>query len=175
MVKGPICNFCAKTNMLCPKCQEKLKNNEVPQVAIALMHLLQELERKWPLLQKVEIKNIFTLQGKLLLGVSRKAASLLSKHHDLLDEVQRRLGVNEILVIPILNNVRKQVAAIFYPYHVNGIDRVFVPGGSEEVRIRIQVPEDWKKDDITIANEVEFLAEVTRLFLKTPVSVMLES
>ncbi len=161
--------------MLCQKCQAKIRNGDVPQLAIDLMNLLQELERKWPLLQKVEISNIFIIQNKLLLGVNKKAASLLSTHRDLLEEIRQRLGVNEVIVIPILSNVKKQIAAIFQPYHVNGIDQVFVPGGLEEVRIRIQIPENRRKDVSSIPNDVEFLAEVTRLFLKTPVSVMLES
>lgn len=174
MVKGPICNFCAKTRMLCPKCQEKIKKGEVPEIGIELMNLLQELERKWPLLQKVEISQVFTIQSKLLLGVNKKAASLLSTHQDLLEEIRQRLQVNQIIVIPILNNVKKQVAAIFQPYHVNGIDQVYVPGGPEEVRIRVQVPESLQKSEASIENEVKFLEEVTRLLLKTPVSVMLE-
>ncbi len=175
MVKGPICNFCAKTGMLCPKCESKLKNGEVPQVAVNLMKNLQELEKKWPLLQKVEIRNIFIIQGKLLLGVNKSSASLLSNHVNLLEEIKQRLRMNEVMVIPVLNNIKKQIAAIFHPYHVNGIDQVFVPGGLEEVRIRIQVPESHGKQQEDITNYVEFLAEVTKLFLKTPVSVLVET
>ena len=60
MVVTPICNFCAKTGVLCIKCKQKLRNGKITEVEVTVSKAFAKAEQKYPkLLQNVTLDRVF--------------------------------------------------------------------------------------------------------------------
>ena len=53
MVKTILDNFCVKSGVLCPKCEEKVVKGQVSKLDLDIIQLLCEVEKDYPTIQEV--------------------------------------------------------------------------------------------------------------------------
>lgn len=136
LVKTPICTFCAKTGMLCKTCKTNLNKGKISNLDVELSKVLLQVEKNNASLQNtkffksIKIDNITILVG----DVKFKE---VTEREEVADEIRHELK-SEILAISKLKNERKTLDNIFKPMRVVGIDKVYVPDGTYELKIRLK-------------------------------------
>ncbi|MHA1227739.1 MAG: hypothetical protein ACTSPV_13415, partial [Candidatus Hodarchaeales archaeon] len=64
MVVTPICNFCAKTGVLCKKCKQKLRKRKITQLDVDVSKAFAKAELNFPKqLQHVTLDRAHQLDG----------------------------------------------------------------------------------------------------------------
>ncbi len=68
MVKTPICNFCAKTGVLCKKCKRNLRKKKFTELDVEVSKAFAKAETRFPkLLQNVTLDRSHRLDRSIVL------------------------------------------------------------------------------------------------------------
>jgi len=136
-MKLPICYFCARTKVLCPRDQERLERGEISELDVELSHELVMLkESKFSKLDKLEFLRAIKVDDYLFLIVR----GLNSLGSQLAAQVARELGkkgYGRVRLIEEAHDVRRLVSQILYPTRVMGVDITWFPDGSSEYSVRV--------------------------------------
>ena len=137
MVKVPICSFCAKTGTLCPNCDARLKRGEISDWDIQSSKVLVRLEKKYSNLAKTRLKQTIQTDEMVVLIVDRKMKEAFDQYPEINNTLQKELGrpVNTVL---LENSMRDTFTSLFAPMEVLGVDQIFVPDGTKELKIRLK-------------------------------------
>ena len=138
-MKTPVCFFCAKTGILCAKCQEKLNSGDITQEDVEMSKLLIEREGKYQQLKDCILHRTVS-EGNLVVALvscpsSRGVANTfwLSK---LSRELSQALG-KTVKVVEKTSNLKKLLEQIVHPARVIGTSIIWLPDGTSEVTLRI--------------------------------------
>ena len=132
----PICSFCAKTGMLCTGCQRKLAEGKITQLDVDVSKILSNMLPKYPSLQGVKISRAIEVGPFVILQVRKKdISSLIGTNDQILSKLEQEIG-RKIHVIEYTKSERKIIESLFLPVEVLGVNKIFVPDGSEEFRVR---------------------------------------
>jgi len=144
----PICSFCAKTGMLCTGCQRKLAEGKITQLDVEVSKLLSNMLPKYPSLQSIKISRAVEIGDFIILQVRKKDISdLIRSNNQILNIIEQELG-RKFHVIENTKSERKIIESLFLPVEILGVNKIFVPDGSEEFRVRAR-QEDAKKLPMT--------------------------
>ena len=135
-MKTPICFFCAKSGVLCPRCQEKLDKGEITQADVDVSKWFLNYEGKNPQLKDYVIHKTVRLNRMMIIMVSGKGGAnrtFLAKLSKQLSDEQR-MGVR---IIEKSSSVKKLLEQIVTPARVMGANTVWLPDGSWESTIRM--------------------------------------
>lgn len=134
-MKTPLCNFCLKSGMLCPKCENKVKTGELSELDIRIARLLLRLESKYPSLQEVHFYNTVEVCGVLALLVDKGSLpKILSYGGKIIREINDELG-RKVRIIEHGGELRKFIEDLFMPATVITLNRIWLPDGSTETRV----------------------------------------
>ncbi|MFQ6124320.1 MAG: hypothetical protein ACE5R6_06900 [Candidatus Heimdallarchaeota archaeon] len=165
----PICSFCAKTGMLCTGCQRKLADGKITQLDIELSKILSKIANKYPSLQNVKITRAVAVDSFVLLEVRKQDISnIIGSNRRILNEIEQKLG-QKIHVIEFAKSERKIIESLFSPVEVLGVNKIFVPDGSEEFKVRIR-----RIDVRDLPMSEEMLQEATYALLQRHIRIFLE-
>jgi transcription antitermination factor NusA-like protein len=128
-VKLPICSFDAKTRILCPQCEARLKRGELSEEDVRVsMELARLDERELP---------SFTLQRALridrqgiVLEVGPGDFQALRKDPQLLGQLSQLLGA-KVWIVEAEGGERKFLEELFYPLRLLAVSLVYLPDGSK--------------------------------------------
>ncbi|MFX1511307.1 MAG: hypothetical protein ACFFCQ_01845 [Promethearchaeota archaeon] len=145
MVKTPICTFCARTGVLCKRCSSSLRKEKISQMDVEISKFLVKAENKFTFLNKVELKKTIVVNGYIVLAVGKNSKNPLLESPGLINLLIKQ-SKKEIRIVEVGSNQRATLASLFLPLKVLGVDRVFVPDGSQELKVRL----DGKEDDLSL-------------------------
>lgn len=151
-LKIPICVVCAKSGILCPKCQEKLDKGEITQDDIEISRWFIEYESKNPQIKDCIIHKIVRVSGMLIVMISctgKISRAFLAKISKQISEEKKM----NIRVIEKTSSIKKLLEQIVTPARIIGINTIWLPDGSWESIIRI--PKVDKKKMPLDANSIE--------------------
>ena len=136
-MKLPICYFCARTKILCPRCQKKLDEGKISQLDVDISHDLVMLkEKKYPELDKIDFIKAISIQNITLIlvhGSKNIDKGLLSKVAKELE----RIGYGRVRIVEKERDVKLLVEQVIYPSRVLGVNILWLPDGSSEYTVRI--------------------------------------
>lgn len=135
-MKTPICYFCAKSGVLCPRCQEKLDKGEVTDADVEVSKWFIESELKNPGLKDYVIHKTVKLPRMMVIMVSGGSGAnraLLSKISKQLSD-EKRMNVR---IIEKTSSIKRLLEQIVTPARVMGANTVWLPDGSWESTIRM--------------------------------------
>ena len=138
MVKTPICSFCAKTGTLCPNCSARFKNGEISEKDIITSKILARLEKKYPNLVKAQLKQTINANDIVILVVNSIMKETIDQHPEIHDTIKKELDAKQIESVVFEKNLKKTISALFYPVEVQGVNQVFIPDGTKELRILLK-------------------------------------
>ena len=163
-MKLPICTFCAKTGMLCATCKRKLERNEISKEDVEISKILVKQGNNKDF-QKVKFhKSIDTPDLIIISGDKSFKEAILSKTNEPVSNLLKKITVKPFRVISKGKTVKETITSLFSPVEVSGIDEIFVPDGSKEIRINLR----GKEEDLPFkANDLQLIAsKLTDSFIR---------
>ncbi len=130
----PICSFDAKTGILCPKCEAKLKSNHLTKSDIDTSKKLSKILDKIPELNKTTLINGIDVKGDMVLVMNKGSHDILRKNHTVFKQMEKELKSNLWIVDAETSN--KQVLEdIFFPAKILAENVVWLPDGSKLTKV----------------------------------------
>jgi transcription antitermination factor NusA-like protein len=134
-VKTPLCNFCLRSGILCPKCQVKLKSGEITKTDLKIAQILLSLEERFPSLQNVYFHKAVEADGILAVIVGQgDVPRLLSYGGKIVRELSGKTG-RTIRILEHGVSDRKFLEDLFAPYTILTINTIWLPDGTTETRV----------------------------------------
>jgi transcription antitermination factor NusA-like protein len=134
-VKTPLCNFCLKSGIFCPQCQEEIRLGKVSDVDIRIAKILTQLEKTYPPLQKISFYKAYEVKDVLALVVGLGEAQYLTEYEGrILKDIQKRTG-RRVKVLEKGGKTRKFLEDLFKPVSITTINTIWLPDGSIETRV----------------------------------------
>ncbi len=133
-MKTPICYFCAKSGVLCPRCQEKLDKGEITQADVEVSKWFIDHEAKNPQLKDYSILRTVKLPNMVIVMVSGSGnKALLSKVSKQLSDEKR----TSVRIVEKTSSIKRLLEQIVTPARVMGANTVWLPDGSWESTIKM--------------------------------------
>ena len=134
-MKAPLCNFCIKSGILCPRCQEKVRSGEVTDLDIRVAKLLFKLEDKFPTLQKISFYNAFEVDQVLAIVVGNgDLEHFFSGEGQIMREIAEGTG-KKIRMFEKKGDNRRFLEDLFAPAAITTINKIWLPDGSTETKV----------------------------------------
>ncbi|MFX0125863.1 MAG: hypothetical protein ACFFAE_19735 [Candidatus Hodarchaeota archaeon] len=168
MVMTPICNFCAKTGVLCKKCKQKLRKGKFTQLDVDVSKAFAKAEQRFPKqLQNVTLDRAHRLNGSIVL-LTRNGNNILENEdlkHFIEDEIKK-----PIEIVERKSDTRKTFADFFAPLDILEIDQIFAPPeGDIELKITL------RGDPNLLRFPLDQLKQIAELISKNSVRLEIQS
>lgn len=141
MVKAPLCAFDVKSGIFCAKCEAKIRSGEVTDVDVAVIKALVDLEEEFPILQDVNFHKAVRVGKTIAILVDHEdVPKMLSSGGKIL----RALGDSlkkKVRVFENKGDLRTFIESLFSPLNVLSVNTIWVPDGSQEIRVILSGPE----------------------------------
>jgi hypothetical protein len=132
----PICNFDAKTGLLCSICEAKLKNGQITQSDVDVSKALVSIAGKSRALDAVSLEKSFRAGGNYLLEVHEPGVPAL-QDPELKAELERALG-GRFWAVSSSSSPRDIVESLLQPLRLSRLSTVWLPDGSKVVKAVIE-------------------------------------
>jgi len=134
-VKTPLCSFCLRSGILCPKCQAKLDSGEITRTDLKIAQILLSLEERFPSLQNVYFYKAIEADDILAVIVGQgDIPKLLSYGGKIVKELSQKTG-KTIRVLEHGVSTRRFLEDLFAPYTILTINTIWLPDGTTETRV----------------------------------------
>ncbi|MCK4327890.1 MAG: transcription elongation factor NusA [Candidatus Diapherotrites archaeon] len=127
-MKGPLCEECVKSGILCDGCAEKQRNGEIGELDIQLARLLQKLEQR-DLVRGASFERIFDINGLLVITTKGKVGPLVGKGGRVIRLLSKEFN-RKVRVVSTLDD-KTALRDLVAPARIQGINIVYKPGGEE--------------------------------------------
>jgi hypothetical protein len=133
-IKLPICNFDAKTGILCRNCEAKLKSGEIGRADIEASRALAGLAERGGVLSHSELSRAFEFGGSYVLEFSSSDFQHLRDDEVLRSELEGLLK-GRIWIVEKGSTGRKFLEDLFYPIKVLTVNTVWLPDGTKRTKV----------------------------------------
>lgn len=135
MVKTILDNFCVKSGIFCPRCEEKLKKGQITDLDVKIIRRLVELEKEHPSLQEMFFHKAVEAGDMLAILVDRGSMGpLLGSGGRILKAVGEVTG-KKIRVLGHGGDERQFLEDLFAPFSILTINTIWLPDGSTETKV----------------------------------------
>ncbi|MCP8321764.1 MAG: transcription elongation factor NusA [archaeon] len=129
-MKTPICSFCAKTGILCPKCEAKLRGGHISKADVEASVQLTKLAEKLPELNKITLIRAFDIDGEYVLVLKAGDLATLRREPQTIKKIESGLQ-RKVWFIEGEASDRKMLEDLFYPIKIVTVNMVWLPDGSK--------------------------------------------
>ncbi len=137
-MKLPICVFDAKSGLLCQECQAKLERGEITPIEVEISKAVVKLEERFPTLKDVTIGGAVEVGPFVVLKVEEKnILNIIGPKGKIIIKIESMVKKN-IRVVEDTNDVQRVIESLLSGIEIIGINKIFVPDGSEELKIRVR-------------------------------------
>lgn len=146
MKKLPCCISCAKSNILCYSCQERLESGDLSNLDLDISEVLLEIEESNPESRLAEASFFKSLdQGSLVIMVIGKGEKDIFKRF--VKDLQREMKLPRIEFIEKSKksgDMKTLINDFVQPGKLMGINKIFLPTGDIEYKARVVIKERYK-------------------------------
>lgn len=128
-LKIPICNFDAKTGILCSICQAKLSNGQVTDGDIQVSKALTQYAEHSRELDSVVLIRSYNVGRDYLVEVNEPGIPILRKE-SVRSEVERNLG-GQLWVTGTARSNKRLIEDLLYPLAISELSTLWLPDGSK--------------------------------------------
>lgn len=129
-MKTPICSFCAKTGILCPNCEAKLRAGHISRADVIVSVQLTKLAEKLPELDKVTLVRALDIDGGYVLVLKGGDLAMLRRESQAIRKIESELQ-KKVWFIEGEASDRKMLEDLFYPIKIVTVNMVWLPDGSK--------------------------------------------
>jgi transcription antitermination factor NusA-like protein len=137
-MKLPICVFDAKSGLLCQDCQAKLERGEITPIEVEISEAVVKIEEQFPTLKDITIGGAVDVGPFVILKVEEKdIMNIIGPKGKIIGKIESMVKKN-IRVVEDTKDVQRVIESLLSGIEIIGINKIFVPDGSEELKIRIR-------------------------------------
>lgn len=167
--KLPICNFDAKTGILCANCESRLRRGEISQADVEASKAVAHLAERMSGLGKATLKRAYQAAGSYVLEFEQSDLSALRADPDLLGELEGALK-GKVWVVGAGTSDRQFLEEVFFPARVLTVNTVWLPDGGKKTKVIVPGRRserrigdfDKLRDAVKEARGIELLVETER-------------
>ena len=168
-LKLPICNFDAKTGILCANCEARLRKGEITKADVEASKAAIGLAEKLPELNKVSLRRAFDGGGNYVLEFEQKDLAVLRSNNSMYSELEGVLK-GKVWIVGAGGTDRKFLEDVFFPAKVLTVNTVWLPDGEKKTKVIVPAKRserrigdfDKLRDAVKRARGIELLVETER-------------
>jgi transcription antitermination factor NusA-like protein len=168
-VKLPICNFDAKTGMLCANCESRLRRGEISKADVEASMAIVVLVDRLPELGRVTLKRAFEVGGAYVLEFEQQDLAAIRSNPSIYAELEGALK-GKAWVVEAGSSDRKFLEDIFFPARVLTVNTVWLPDGGKKTKVIVPARRserrigdfDKLREAVRQARGIELLVETER-------------
>jgi hypothetical protein len=135
-LKTPICSFDARTGVLCPLCNAKLKSGQLSETDVEVSIKLAKSSEKNPDVAKLSLTKARQVDGDYVLILEPGSLAPLRRDPGLQRELQNILG-GKVWLTEADTTDRKALEDLFFPARIANINTVWLPDGTKLTKVVI--------------------------------------
>lgn len=137
-MKGPFCNFCLQTGILCGKCQSLIDSGELTNVDISVAMALNKLEKRHNELKDVTFFRAVEVGSLIIVLVGENdLPAILGHRGKVIKELEQNLK-KKIRVLETSSSTGKLVEDLLAPAEIAGINTIWLPDGTKVKKVRVR-------------------------------------
>ena len=165
----PICNFDAKTGILCANCESRLRRGEISKADVEASKAVVGLADRLPELNKVTLKRAFEVGGAYILELEQQDIAAIRTNPSVYSELEGVLK-GKVWLVGAGGSDRKFLEDIFFPAKVLTVNTVWLPDGGKKTKVIVPAWRsarrsgdfDQLREAVRLARGIELLVETER-------------
>ncbi len=133
-MKTPICSFDARTGILCPKCDSRLKSGHLSKTDVEISTKLAKAAEKNQDLQKINLTKAEQVDGEYILVLEPGTLSPLRRDTGFPKTLQGILG-GKVWLTEADTTDRKVLEDLFFPVRIANVNTAWLPDGTKLTRV----------------------------------------
>ena len=158
-MKVPICTFDAKTGVLCPKCESRLKNGELSDVDVECSIKLIKLSHKNQDLDKLNLVGSQKIDEDYVLILKDSNVSHINSNDKLLSSVEEEFK-GKVWFVEANSSIRRFLENLFFPIRLLKTNMIWLPDGNQVTQVTIE-SKDYEKF-ISIIEKIKRIVNAVR-------------
>jgi hypothetical protein len=135
-LKTPICSFDARTGVLCPLCNAKLRSGQLTDTDVQVSIKLTKAAEKNAAFSKLSFLRALDVEGDIILVLEPGSLAPLRRDPSLQKDLQSVLG-SKVWLTEADTTDRKALEDFFFPVRIANINTVWLPDGSKLTKVVI--------------------------------------
>lgn len=158
-MKVPICTFDAKTGVLCPKCESRLKNGELSNVDVECSIKLIKLSHKNQDIDKLNLIGSQKIDEDYVLILKDSNVSHINSNDKLLSSVEEEFK-GKVWFVEANSSIRRFLENLFFPIRLLKTNMIWLPDGNQVTQVTIE-SKDYEKF-ISIIEKIKKIVNAIR-------------
>jgi hypothetical protein len=142
-LKVPICTFDAKTGVLCPKCESRLKNGELSDVDVECSIKLIKLSHKNQDIDKLNLIGSQKIDEDYVLILKDSNVSHINSNDKLVSSVEEEFK-GKVWFVEANSSIRRVLENLFFPIRILKTNMIWLPDGNQVTQVTIE-SKDYEK------------------------------
>lgn len=155
----PICIFDAKTGVLCPKCESRLKNGELSKIDVESSIKLIKLSNKNQDIDKLNLIGSQKIDEDYVLILKESNVSHINSNDKLISLIEKEFN-GKVWFVEANSSVRKILENLFFPIRILKTNMIWLPDGNQVTQVTIE-SKDYEKF-FSIIEKVKKIVNVVR-------------
>jgi len=164
----PICIFDAKTGVLCPKCESRLKNGELSKVDVECSIKLIKLSNKNQDIDKLNLIGSQKIDGDYVLILKHSNVSHIKSNDKIISSIEDEFN-GRVWFVEANSSVRKILENLFFPIRILKTNMIWLPDGNQVTQVTIESKDYEKfssiiekvKKIINVVRNIELVVEIS--------------
>jgi hypothetical protein len=158
-LKVPICTFDAKTGVLCPKCESRLKNGELSDVDVECSIKLIKLSHKNQDIDKLNLIGSQKIDEDYVLILKDSNVSQINSNDKLVSSVEEEFK-GKVWFVEANSSIRRFLENLFFPIRILKTNMIWLPDGNQVTQVTIE-SKDYEKF-ISIIEKIKRIVNAVR-------------
>lgn len=155
----PICIFDAKTGVLCPKCESRLKNGELSKTDVESSIKLIKLSNKNQDIDKLNLIGSQKIDEDYVLILKESNVSHINSNDKLISLIEKEFN-GKVWFVEANSSVRKILENLFFPIRILKTNMIWLPDGNQVTQVTIE-SKDYEKF-FSIIEKIKRIVNVVR-------------
>jgi transcription antitermination factor NusA-like protein len=168
-VKLPVCNFDAKTGILCANCESRLRRGEISDADVRASRIMVSLPEKSPEFEKFTLRRAADVDGSYLLEMEEADMDVLRRNPELRTKLDKAFG-GRVWAVAAGGDDRRFLEDVLFPAKVLTVNTVWLPDGRKRTKVIVPAKRSERKlgdfdklrDAVKQARGIELLVETER-------------
>lgn len=158
-MKVPICIFDAKTGVLCPKCESRLKNGELSKSDVECSIKLIKLSHKNQDIDNFNLISSQKIDEDYILILKDSNVSHINSNDKLINSVEKEFN-GKVWFVEANSSIRRFLENLFFPIRILKTNMIWLPDGNQVTQVTIE-SKDYEKF-FSIIEKIKKIVNVIR-------------
>ncbi len=158
-MKVPICIFDAKTGVLCPKCESRLKNGELSKIDVECSIKLIKLSVKNQDIDRLNLIGSQKIDEDYVLILKDSNLSNINSNDKLISSVEKEFN-GKVWFVEANSSIRRFLENLFFPIRILKTNMIWLPDGNQVTQVTIE-SKDYEKS-FNLIEKIKKIVNVVR-------------